>query len=161
MKKIIFVIIFSFCALAFSARGSKDIRPYYLIYSKDFAEDAEKNITFTFYNASNKTVCSYTVSLLLLDENNMPIAEKESYISFVYELSVLPRKSSSVVIALNSNKNNFSHLDNFDSLDNFDASDNFSEFDESSYTLESLYVSKIEYEDGSTWNDPYGLYAPF
>ena len=41
----------------------------------------------------------------------------------------------------------------------FSLDDYISEASDEGYLIDFLYVSKIEYEDGEVWEDPYGVYA--
>ena len=41
----------------------------------------------------------------------------------------------------------------------FSLDDYISEMPDEAYCIDFLYVSKIEYDDGSVWEDPYGLHA--
>ena len=41
----------------------------------------------------------------------------------------------------------------------FSLDDYISEMPDEAYQIDFLYVSKIEYDDGGVWEDPYGVHA--
>lgn len=93
---------------------------------------------FTFYNASDKDVESFTVSFMLYDsDGNNPFIGSNNVVSTV-DGKILSGKSSKIVLSLD---------------------DSISVVPEEPYKIDFMYVRKIVYADGSEWTDPFGMYA--
>lgn len=96
----------------------------------------EWSFNFDFYNISNLKVNSFTLVFYLFDEEGNLAIKNRNSIVFKVEESVPP----------------YAYFSDYFILDNY-----LSEVPEYPYEIDYLYVSFIEYEDGSFWRDPFGL----
>ena len=74
----------------------------------------------------------------LFDQDGEPANECRSNISIEFELSIMPQEESRFCLSLDSFMNAIPETPLF---------------------IDYLYLAKIEYEDGSVWEDPFGLMA--
>lgn len=133
--------IFCACVILFSGCSSyaKDIIPYLIDASvnMDASSDYEiAGLDFSFFNRSEKTVSEFTLVFYLFDEDGEPASLCRSNIVLSVSCEIPPGE----------------RLEKLLSLDTF-----FSAVPEQEYFTDYVYVSKIKYEDGSTWKDPFGL----
>jgi hypothetical protein len=96
-----------------------------------------------FSNKSSKEVDSFTIVFFVLDQDgNSPLRGRNNVVLKISEV-VLPDSS-------------FSFSRNLDDYLYMSDESSFYE-DEVEYECEYLYVSRIEYADGSEWSDPFGF----
>ena len=95
-------------------------------------------VALTFYNASKRTVRKFFVVVFLNGNDEMISFSNENRIVFECDESVAPRTAVRTEFGLD---------------------DHISEMQDEAYRIDFLYVSKIEYEDGGVWEDPFGVYA--
>ena len=103
----------------------------------DASSDYEiAGLDFSFFNRSEKTVSEFTLVFYLFDEDGEPASLCRSNIVLSVSCEIPPGE----------------RLEKLLSLDTF-----FSAVPEQEYFTDYVYVSRIKYEDGSTWKDPFGL----
>lgn len=95
-------------------------------------------IDFFLMNKTEKEIRSFNVVLYLFDQDGEPAYECSSKISADIEKSISSGDSASFCM----------------SLDKF-----MNSIPADSLIVDYLYLSKIEYQDGSVWEDPYGMVA--
>ena len=95
-------------------------------------------LNFQFYNQSVKQVKEISVAFFLFDKDGEPARECSNRINLEIESRIEAGDSLKKCI----------------SLDRF-----MNQFPEEALYVDYLYVSRIEYEDGSFWEDPFGLTA--
>lgn len=93
-------------------------------------------LDFFFLNKSDKNISELTVVFFLFDKDGEPISGGKSNIVLTVKEQILAK--SSLRCCLN--------------LDDY-----FSIVPDEIYTVDYLYISKIVYEDGSVWSDPFGM----
>ena len=119
---------------------SLDSIPY--VISGDFVmNDGAKDysicgVDIYLYNKSDKEISSVNVVFFLFDKDGEPAVECRNKISVCVEETIPGQDDCSFCISLDSFMNSIP---------------------EEKLLVDYLYLSKIEYEDGSTWEDPYGL----
>lgn len=140
MKKIFrLLIVFSFILI--SCNGySLDSIPY--VISGDFVMDEGSKeysicgVDLYLFNKSEKEISSVNVVFFLFDKDGEPAVECSNKISAKIEQIVPGEEDCNFCL----------------SLDRF-----MNSVPEEELLVDYLYLSKIEYEDGSCWEDPYGL----
>lgn len=124
-----------YCRSKITDEYSAGMLPYKISGELDYS-NVQMNFNYSFFNNCNKDVKSFTIVFYLFDEdgnppelirNNMVLCEKKFVESYT---------TFSTRIPLNKY---------FESM-----SDN-------EYTIDYLYVSKIEFTDGTVWTDPFGM----
>ena len=95
-------------------------------------------VDFIFLNRSDKAVKSFTMVFFMYDEDGNPPAIGNNGV--VLEIIVDVGKGEC--------------QEDLVSLDRY-----LYEIPDTEYQLDYLYVSRIVYEDGSEWSDPFGMYA--
>ena len=95
-------------------------------------------IALTFYNASKRTVRKFFAVVVLSGSDGESPFTEGNCVTFEYDENIAPH---AVVNA------------------EFSLDDYISEMPDEAYCIDFLYVSKIEYDDGSVWEDPYSLHA--
>ncbi|MCF0242881.1 MAG: hypothetical protein HUK25_09590 [Treponema sp.] len=132
---IISVLVFIFSSCSFSY----DAAPYLIKGEMAIDYDTygeESTFKFSFLNRSKKNVESFTVVFFLFDEDgNPPLMGKPNIVNKVISFIEAGEEFSSSF-----------------SLDSF-----FNVIPETPLLVDYLYVSAIEYEDGTVWKDPFGL----
>jgi len=139
IKGFLLLLIINLCSCSLFA---KDICPYIAngkvrIYSETDEFEAA-GFDLYFFNKSDKNVKKITVVFFLFDEDGEPISNGRC--SFVVSVSKIIEARQSLETCI--------------SLDPY-----LSEIPEYPYEVDYLYISKVEYEDGSVWDDPLGLCA--
>lgn len=95
-------------------------------------------VDFFLLNKSEKEIKNLTIVFFLFDKDGEPAFECRSKISAQIEKDISAGEDCSFCMSL----------------------DNFMNSIPSEYLIvDYLYLSKIEYQDGSVWEDPYGLVA--
>ena len=130
-----------FLILFFSGCSSyaKDKIPYLIDASVNMEASSEYEIAgldFSFLNRSEKTVSEFTLVFYLFDEDGEPASLCRSNIVLSVSGEIPPGERMEETL----------------SLDSF-----FSASPDQDYFTDYVYVSKIKYEDGSIWKDPFGL----
>ena len=143
MKNVIRVFFLMSVFFLSGCKGySLDSIPY--LISGDFVMEDDSTdysicgVDFYLLNKSEKEIRKINIVFYLFDQDGEPACECMNKISAETELSVLPGESSRFCMSLDSFMNSFP---------------------ENYLFVDYLYLAKIEYEDGSTWEDPYGLVA--
>ncbi|MGI5107371.1 hypothetical protein H0R94_10155 [Treponema socranskii] len=95
-------------------------------------------IALAFYNASGRAVRKFFAVVFLSGSDEESPFTEGNCIVLEYDENIAPY---AVVNA------------------EFSLDDYISEMPDEAYCIDFLYVSKIEYDDGSVWEDPFGLYA--
>ena len=95
-------------------------------------------VALTFYNASGRTVRKFFAVVFLSESDGTSPFTGTNCITLECDEIAAPH---AVVNA------------------RFSLDDYISEMQDEAYHIDFLYVSKIEYEDGGVWEDPYGVYA--
>ena len=139
-----YLIVFLFLLVLFSGCKNFSIESVpYLISGEFVMESGSENYSvcgfdFQFYNQSVKNIKEISVVFFLFDKDGEPAHECSNRIAFDIEAKIeagVPFKKCL-------------------SLDRF-----MNQFPEELLYVDYLYVSRIEYEDGSLWEDPFGLTA--
>lgn len=139
------VIIFIVTALYFTGCVSmqKSVCPYSIEKPRMVLGASPSNhqfagVYFTLCNESEKTIESCTVSFLVYDEEGEnPFTSSNCVIERV-EIEEEPYEVRMVIV----------NLDGYLTVIPDDA-----------YKIDSIYLQKIQYTDGSSWTDPFGMYA--
>ncbi len=133
-----------FCTTAFSACKNFSIESLPYLAAGEFVMEADSEnysvcgLNFQFYNQSVKQVKEISVAFFLFDKDGEPARECSNRINLEIESRIEAGDSLKKCI----------------SLDRF-----MNQFPEETLYVDYLYVSRIEYEDGSLWEDPFGLTA--
>ena len=137
-----FVFLASFFVIISCKNYAQDYSPY--VADCDFVMDegAEEysicGIKCLVMNKSDKNIKSLNLVFYLFDKDGEPATECQSKLEFNIEKDIPAGQSVSFCISL-------------DKYINTIPSENL--------FVDYVYLSKIEYEDGSTWDDPLGLIA--
>ena len=92
----------------------------------------------TVYNDSKKTIKKYTVSFMLYDsDGNIPFTGTNCLVASC-ETPIPPQEEETFIV----------NLDSF-----------ISSVPDEPYLMDFLYLREIIYTDGSSWKDPFGMYA--
>lgn len=148
-EKIVFLglAVFSLALFATALTGcetlSGDNCPY--IIDKARIELGEKEEVckymgayFDFFNGSEKTVTDFSVSFLVFDEDGKSPFLGSNKIVADFEAQIPSKESAEISLALD---------------------DYLTIVPETPYEIDYLYVQKIKYSDGSSWEDCFGMYA--
>lgn len=95
-------------------------------------------IDFTLLNKSHKEIRGMNIIFYLFDQDGEPAAECQNKISVQIEKIISPGDTAYFCM----------------SLDSFMTS-----IPENNLVVDYLYIASLVYEDGSTWEDPYGFMA--
>lgn len=139
-SKYLYLLFVMIWLLSSCSAYAKESAPYYI--NADFVmEDNSSDyqvcgVDLYFLNKTEKKINEFTVVFYLFDEDGEPISEGKSN------------------IVLNINREIEENQTFFDciSLDKY-----FNYKPDSNCLIDYLYVSRIVYEDGSLWNDPFGM----
>lgn len=96
----------------------------------------QKTMELSFDNLSKKEISSFTTVMFVLDQEGNSVLKNKNSLVLKFEERVLPGENLTVSVLLDSYV--------------YDTEDEY-------YEIEYLYVSIIEYCDGSYWYDPFGL----
>ena len=121
---------------------SRDIVPYVMSGEFVMEEGASDysicGVKFYLFNKSERDIKRINLVFYLFDKDGEPASECSNKISVVIEKEFFAGEGDSFCM----------------SLDTFITS-----VPEDFLIIDYLYLAKIEYEDGSIWEDPYGLIA--
>ncbi|MFC2280970.1 MAG: hypothetical protein ACFNLN_05275 [Treponema socranskii subsp. buccale] len=116
--------------------------PYRIHGEVSVGADAElyeyAGIALTFYNASGRTVRRFSVVVFLSGSDGESPFTEGNCVTLEYDENIAPRTAVRAEFGLD---------------------DYISEVPDEAYQIDFLYVSRIEYDDGGVWEDPYGVYA--
>lgn len=93
---------------------------------------------FTLYNNTDKTMCSCTLSFRIYDYDGEASTVGGNLITTDFKGIVLPKTTEQIVVSL-------------DDMVSGELADG--------YQFDFVYVSRILFSDGSSWNDPVGVYS--
>jgi len=96
----------------------------------------QKTMELSFDNLSKKEISSFTTVMFVFDQEGNSVLKNKNSLVLKFEERVLPGENLTVSVLLDSYV--------------YDMEDEY-------YEIEYLYVSIIEYCDGSYWYDPFGL----
>ncbi|MBP5519674.1 MAG: hypothetical protein J6X84_03740 [Treponema sp.] len=137
-KVIVFFMAFLICFTAFSFENI----PYQLnaqfVIDENSTDYQNCGVNIDFCNSSEKSVKNFEVVFYLFDRDGEPAVEYWDEISFIIENEVGLGELFSTCLSLDSYIN---------------------EVPEYLLMVDYLFIRKIEYVDGSVWEDPYGLLA--
>lgn len=139
-NKYLYLLFVMIWLLSSCSAYAKESAPYYI--NADFVMENNSSdyqmcgVDLYFLNKTKKKINEFTVVFYLFDEDGEPISEGKSN------------------IVLNINREIDENQTFFDciSLDKY-----FNGKPDSKCLIDYLYVSRIVYEDGSLWNDPFGM----
>lgn len=143
MKKL-FLIVFGFLLVLLSGCKNFSIESVPYLISGEFVMESDSEnysvcgLDFQFYNQSVKDVKEISVVFFLFDKDGEPAHECSNRIALDIEAKIEAGVSFKKCL----------------SLDHF-----MNQFPEELLYVDYLYVSRIEYEDGTFWEDPFGLTA--
>ena len=95
-------------------------------------------IALTFYNASKRTIRKFFAVVFLSGSDGESPFTEGNCVTLEYDENIAPRTAVRAEFGLD---------------------DYISEVPDEAYQIDFLYVSRIEYDDGGVWEDPYGVYA--
>ena len=95
-------------------------------------------IALAFYNASGRAVRKFFAVVFLSGSDEESPFTEGNCVTLEYDENIAPRTAVRAEFGLD---------------------DYISEVPDEAYQIDFLYVSKIEYNDGGVWEDPYGVYA--
>ena len=145
MKKTAFLLAVAlslFSIISCQTTGNPDVPYIVLEPNVELGDDGVSysfaGTRFTLYNDSKKDISSFSVSFMLYDsEGNNPFIGSNCITEDFYE--VIPAESRGEFVV---------------SLDSY-----LTQIPNEPYKLDFFYVKRISYADGSSWSDPFGLYA--
>lgn len=112
-----------------------DLPPYRISGELDYS-DLQLNFKYWFFNNNNKNIRCFTIVFYLFDEDGNP-----------------PEMiRNNVVLNENQFVEGYSNVSKRIPLNRF-----FEMLPDEEYTMDYLYVSKIEFTDGTVWSDPFGM----
>ncbi len=121
---------------------AQDSAPYLLngefVMEEDVDEYSICGIKIFLLNKSEKNICKANLAFFLFDKDGEPALECRNKLEFCVEENLSASESCDFCIALDKYMNSIPTENLF---------------------VDYLYLSKIEYEDGSVWEDPFGLLA--
>ncbi len=116
--------------------------PPYVVSGEMVIEDSRDyengGFDFSFFNKSDKAVVSFTLVFYLFDEEGNPPLSGKNNITLKIAERVEPLEKLEMCVSI-------------DRYLTYVPSEPF--------TADFIYVSKIIYEDGTQWSDPYGIYG--
>ena len=143
MKNIRSIILAAFLLL-FTACKLFDLESVPYIISGDFVMEENSSdyeicgVDFFLINKTEKEIKKIKLVFFLFDQDGEPAYECQSRISLDIDISVMGKEKKSFCLC----------------LDNF-----LNSIPENYLFVDYLYLAEIEYEDGSVWEDPFGLIA--
>ncbi len=143
MKNFARVFIFVCTILLISCKAySQDTVPYVISGEFVMNEDSEDysicGVDFYLLNKSEKEIKTINIIFFLFDQDGEPASECRNKISVEVEKCLIGGESCSFCLSLDSFMNTVPA---------------------SPLLIDYLYLGKIEYLDGSLWEDPFGLVA--
>lgn len=140
--KELFVLIFTIICVTGCKSYSIEPAPY--IASGEFVMEEESTdysicgVNVVVLNKSDKNICGMNLVFFLFDKDGEPAEECRNMLSFEIEKKIEGREQSSFCLNLDKYVN---------------------AVPEEKLQVDYLYLSKIIYEDGFVWEDPFGLVA--
>lgn len=145
-KKLLIVVL---CTMCCSCVSNFLNRAPYRIIGEAVLEDefAYAGIKLTLYNASEKTIERFSVVVFLCDCIE-DYGDSSNCVTAVFESSIACGETAEFWLAID------------DCIaDGPDTNDYNARDGEALYQIDFMYVDRIEYDDGSVWEDEYGIYA--
>lgn len=140
----LFQLIFVFGFFGCSTTDNQSFSCPYIISNPHVELGKKSNVHefagtyFTFYNDSDKTVTEYTVSFLLYDdEGKNPFIGSNCVVEKI-AMEQKPHEAREAIV----------NLDSYLSV-----------VPDEPYVIDFMYIREIRYSDGSSWSDPWGMYA--
>ncbi len=106
--------------------------------SSDTGDFKYAGINITFYNNTEKGIKKVVLVLFLSGQDDSSSFSGDNRIVSEYTKNIDPLSTAEFCISLD---------------------DYIAVIPDEPYQIDSLYAVRIEYEDGSVWDDPYGIYA--
>ena len=135
-------IVILFLFIGNYASYSQIKSPYYVQGEVSIFSDAGDfkyaGINITFYNNAERNIRKITFVLFLSGIDDSSTFSGDNRIISEYSKSIDSRSTAEFCI----------------SLDDYIAA-----IPDTPYQIDCLYADRIEYDDGSIWEDPYGIYA--
>ena len=142
MKKILKILSFVLLFLCISCSAFAQINIPYSIKGDLSIEESELydyvGFNFSIKNKSEKRINTVTVVFYVFDENGEPPFGMKNHIVLNLNCTIEPGEI----------------LEDCLSLDNYVYC-----LDSERYEIDYLYVSRISYDDGSVWSDPFGTFV--
>jgi hypothetical protein len=124
------------------ASYSQDKRPYYIqgevSISSDTGDFKYAGINITFYNNAEKDIKKIVLVLFLFDPDDSSTFSGDNRIDSEYTKNISSLSTAEFCISLD---------------------DYITAVPDNPCQIDCLYAGRIEYEDGTVWEDPYGIYA--
>ncbi len=142
--KTIMRYIFAFCILLTSGcqAFSQDPLPYVIngefVMEEGASDYSICGVNFFLFNKSQREIKKVDIVFFLFDKDGEPAYECRNKISASIEKIISAGQDCSFCMSLDSYMNSIPA---------------------EALLIDYLYLSRIEYEDGSLWEDPYGLFA--
>lgn len=144
-KKNAFALALCMVLLCLSSCATLDALSCPYIIANPHVEIGEKADSHTYvgaymgiYNDSEKTISTYTVSFMLYEQDGtIPFVGTNCVVANCVR-EILPKTEDECII----------NLDSFISV-----------VPDEPYKIDFLYLREITYTDGSSWSDPFGMYA--
>lgn len=132
-------LVLSGCALYGKSSAPYIVKGEMILESEN--PDMEQNfeiggLKVYFFNKENKPVSEFTIVFTLFDQDGEPINIGRSTIVATVKKTIDPLTSFNCCLSLDQD---------------------LGEVPEEPYVVDYLYVSRIVYEDGTQWNDAFGL----
>ena len=148
MKRVMIIFVMSILCFAGARLYALQKVPYSI--TGDFIIDNSSGtsgyvFSGQFKNKSERTVSSFTLVFFVFDQDgNCPLKKSNTVVVKINETI-----KSGEIYEINEGMNSF--------LSAMDSAMEGLEENELYYRVEYLYVSLIDYEDGTQWSDPFGL----
>ena len=140
IKNSLALVIFAFFMITGCSCFAENNIPYIVDATVEMKESSPEyeicGLDLYFLNKSESDVESFTISFFLFDKDGNPISTGKSNIVLTIEKQIEKEKPFTTCI----------------SLDKY-----FNVVPDEIYGIDYLYVSRIEYSDGSVWSDPFGM----
>ena len=137
-----FVLVFFATGCKGYSKDSYDVIPYVadceFVMEEGASDYSICGVNFFVLNKSEKNICSMNIVFFLFDKDGEPASECRSKLSFETEKTIAGGTESSFCIPLDQYMNAIPSEALF---------------------VDYLYLAKINYDDGTVWEDPLGLAA--
>lgn len=140
IKNNLALVILAFFMMTGCSCFAESSIPYIVDATVEMKESSSEyeicGLNLYFYNKSESDVETFTVSFFLFDKDGNPVSTGKSNIVLTIEKLIEKGKPFTACI----------------SLDKY-----FNAVPDELYGVDYLYVSRIEYSDGSVWSNPFGM----
>ena len=135
----VLVVLLSSCVNSFLENAPFIISKPICVLEGSYFEYTYAGIQFDFLNKSNKSISSITVSFLLYDAKTQTNPFMGSNVFEITKLTFIsPDENKEIILS----------LDKFIYIAPSEP-----------YLIDHFYIKKIEYTDGSTWEDKHGVFS--